>query len=68
MKKYSIIVFWVLIYAGSIGFVLPYLFSEKSNWTVGAGVLLIIMLVYKLITFIDVEKIKNFYNQKNAEK
>ena len=68
MKKYIIIVFWVLIYGGCIGFVLPYLFSEKSNWTVAAGVLLIIMLVYKLITFINVEKIKNFYNQKNVEK
>lgn len=49
MKNYSIIVLWVLIYAGNIGFLLPYLFSQKSNWTVGLGVIIVILLIYGLV-------------------
>lgn len=58
MKNYSIIVFWVLIYAGSIGFLLPYLFSEKSNWTVALGIILVILLIYGLVVAIKNNKFK----------
>lgn len=63
MKIYSKIVLWILIYFASIGFILPYLFSESSNLTLAIGVLLIIILFYRLITFIPIEKVKSFIKE-----
>lgn len=68
MKKYSIVVFWILIYGASIGFILPYLFSAKSYWTIALGILLVILLVYKLIFLFNSDTIKKFLNKQNNEK
>ena len=60
MKNYSKIVMWVVIYLGSIGFILPELFSAKSNIAVTCGFLLVLVLFYRFITFFPTDKIKNF--------
>jgi hypothetical protein len=60
VKVFSKIVLWVFIYLGSIGFVLPELFSDKSNVAIIFGMLISLALLYRFITFLPNEKIKSF--------
>lgn len=57
-KTFSKIVLWATIYVGSIGFVLPELFSAKSDLAVFGGVLLSLLLIYRAITFIPWGKVQ----------
>jgi len=61
MKEVFIkVTFWVLIYIVSLGYVLPTLFSATSNLQFGVGVFILILLLYKTLTFIPFEKINKF--------
>lgn len=62
-KKFSKIVFWVFVYIASLGFVLPELFSAKSNIAVVGGTLLVLGLLYRAITFINWEKVGKFLKE-----
>lgn len=63
MKMYSKIVFWVIVYIASIGFILPELISAKSDMMVICGFILILVLIYRTITFIPIEKVKKFIKE-----
>jgi len=45
-KMFLKIVFWLVVYVGSIGFLLPILFSAKSTPMVFGGVIISILLLY----------------------
>ena len=59
-KIFAQIVGWITIYVGSIGFVLPQLFSADSNLAVFGGVILGLALIYRTITFVPWGKLVTF--------
>jgi hypothetical protein len=63
MKTYVKIVWWVFIYLGCFGFVLPELISTKSNITLALGVFIILVLIYRTIMFLPLDKIKLFIKE-----
>jgi hypothetical protein len=63
MKKNIVITLWILLYASCLGFVLPFLFSAKSHFAVICGVLLIVLLIIRMITFSKLDEVKNRFNK-----
>jgi uncharacterized membrane protein YeiB len=63
MKKNIVIFLWILLYASCLGFVLPFLFSAKSHVAVISGVLLIILLIIRMITFSKLDEVKSRFNK-----
>jgi len=61
--KFAKISFWVILYIISFGFILPELFSAKSNTALACGVLLILILFYRFISIFNTESIKNIIKE-----
>jgi len=64
-EKFLTLTYWGVIYATCIGFILPWLFSAKSTVAVLIGVFLSILLIYRLISLVDFEKIIKTINKNN---
>lgn len=62
-KTFLKVVFWSTIYILSLGFLLPFLFSSKSDAGVILGVICSLCLLYGIIKLIFSEKVKNFFKQ-----
>lgn len=61
LKKFSKVAFWVIVYLASIGFILPGLFSAQSNVALALGIILVLGLIYRTITFVNWDKVKEFF-------
>lgn len=57
-KIFFKIVLIILFYSFSIGFICPYLFSNPSDFSILAGIALIILMVY-IFTYYFIKIIKN---------
>jgi hypothetical protein len=68
MKKNIVITLWILLYASCLGFVLPFLISSKSNLQVLCGVILIILLIIRMITFMKLDEIKDRFKKLKHQK
>lgn len=63
LKTFLKVVGWLAIYILSLWFLLPFLFSAKSDIAVILGVIVSLSLVYGIIRLIFSEKVKNFFKQ-----
>lgn len=62
-KLFAKITIWVVIYIAAIGFVLPELFSAKSNMEVALGFVIVLALLFRAITFVPWDKISKFLKE-----
>lgn len=62
-KIFAKISIWAAIYVAAIGFVLPELFSAKSNLEVAIGIVIVLALLFRAITFVPWNKINNFLKE-----
>jgi uncharacterized membrane protein len=66
MKSFKIfakVAIWLAIYVAAIGFILPELFSAKSNTEVTLGIIIVLGLLFRTIMFIPWSKINNFLKE-----
>ena len=62
-KTFLKVVYWLAIYMLSLWFLLPFLFSAKSDFAVVLGVIVSLALVFGIIRLIFSEKVKILFKQ-----